>query len=138
VFVRRSSGRWRCRACEVDAVAARRHRRRAELVQRHGGCCERCGYDDWYGVLQFHHREPEEKLFTLGLASMGRSWASLCEEAAKCELLCANCHATHEAAAAITAAERIAARDHPEDRWCDRHGWRVRLVGATPTARSAA
>jgi hypothetical protein len=98
------------------------------LVRHHGGRCERCGYGIWPGALHFHHRVPAEKGFPLGLASMGRSWEKLCAEAAKCELLCANCHAAHEADTAVAAVRSIDEPQDPRDRWCARHGWRRHVL----------
>lgn len=76
-------------------VKAHRLRRKALLVQEAGGKCVRCGYDKCLSALQFHHRDPATKLFSL---SSGIKRLDLMrEEAAKCDLLCANCHAeAHE------------------------------------------
>lgn len=55
--------------------------------------CERCGYAD-FRALEFHHRVPEEKSFALVKGvQRGLSKARLLAEVAKCEVLCANCHA---------------------------------------------
>jgi 5-methylcytosine-specific restriction endonuclease McrA len=63
---------------------------RADLVASRGGRCEVCGYTGTTAALEFHHRDPRSKEFTLSRASAAgvRVWA----EAAKCDLLCANCH----------------------------------------------
>jgi len=52
--------------------------------------CERCGEGRWY-CLDFHHRDPTTKEFTVG-ESVRRSWKVIKAEIAKCEVLCANCH----------------------------------------------
>lgn len=55
--------------------------------------CSRCGFDH-PAALQFHHREPSEKAFNLASAvSDGKSWETILAEIAKCDVLCANCHA---------------------------------------------
>lgn len=42
-------------------------------------------------VLEFHHRNPDDKDF--GIADMRtRSVETLDEEIAKCDVVCANCH----------------------------------------------
>ena len=64
-----------------------------QLILRKGGKCERCGYNKCEAVLQFHHRNPKEKKFELAIRSNSHSWEEWQEEANKCELLCANCHA---------------------------------------------
>lgn len=62
-----------------------------------GGRCRLCGYDSYVGALQFHHREPAAKAFGLGQRGLTRSLAAMRAEAAKCVLLCGNCHAEVEA-----------------------------------------
>src|SRR5690348_2447627 len=73
---------------------ARGQRRKLDLIAERGGRCERCGYRKNYAALTWHHLEPSRKSFELDLRAMSnRSDAMLHEEAAKCRLLCANCHA---------------------------------------------
>jgi predicted Zn-ribbon and HTH transcriptional regulator len=86
----------RCPKCRADAVAGRRRRVKAMLVAEAGGRCVRCGYDRYLGALQFHHRNPAEKSFQLSMGGLTRSLASMRAEAAKCDLLCSNCHAEVE------------------------------------------
>ena len=56
----------------------------------------RCGYDEYIGALQFHHLDPLSKGFALSHRGATRSVAEARAEAAKCVLLCANCHAAVE------------------------------------------
>lgn len=59
-----------------------------------GGCCSICGYKKNVAALHFHHAEPSQKQFKLGLRILSnRRWEAIKEEAKKCDLLCANCHA---------------------------------------------
>lgn len=69
------------------------HAMKHQLIVERGGKCERCGYDKCEAALQFHHRNPAEKSFMLSIKSSSHSWEEWQEEAQKCELLCANCHA---------------------------------------------
>ena len=94
-FVRDSHG-TRCSKCRSEQVSRRRQRVKQILVAEAGGCCVLCGYDRYVGALQFHHRDPAQKRFQLGAAGLTRSLAAMREEAAKCSLLCANCHAELE------------------------------------------
>lgn len=66
--------------------------RRAERRQRllAGRACERCGFDD-PRALEFHHRDPDEKSFTV-MRNINWRMELLLKEAEKCEVLCANCH----------------------------------------------
>ena len=89
-------GIYRCLRCRSEAVARRRRRLKEILVSEAGGCCSLCGYDRYVGALQFHHRESSEKLFGMGERGLTRSLAAVRAEAAKCILLCANCHAEVE------------------------------------------
>ena len=89
--------RFRCARCLVESVAERRRALKRTLVGEAGGCCSRCGYDRYAGALQFHHRDAAEKVFSLSNRGVARSLEALREEASKCVLLCANCHAEVEA-----------------------------------------
>jgi transposase len=90
----------RCEQCRRDRVVARRRRVKELLVQEAGGRCQLCGYDRYLGALQFHHLDPNEKAFGLGLRGIARSLERCRDEARKCALLCANCHAEVEAGVA--------------------------------------
>src|SRR5262249_49175277 len=55
------------------------------------------GYDRCLRALTFHHRDPSQKVFPLDARNCAnRSEGVLAGEAAKCDLLCANCHAEVE------------------------------------------
>jgi hypothetical protein len=69
---------------------------KARLVEEAGGRCALCGYDRCQAALQFHHRDPGEKLFAISHQGLTRSLARAREEARKCILVCANCHAELE------------------------------------------
>ena len=47
-------------------------------------------------VLEFHHRNPDEKLFTIGRATGTESVPKLLAEIEKCDVVCANCHRRRE------------------------------------------
>jgi hypothetical protein len=58
--------------------------------------CQICG-EDRPECLQFHHRDPSQKEFTIGnIIRNGVSLETLQREIAKCDVLCANCHAVIE------------------------------------------
>jgi transposase len=90
------SKRFRCERCARDAVVERRRRIKATLVAEAGGACVLCGYDEAPAALHFHHLEPSEKAFSLAAHGVSRSLERARAEAAKCVLLCANCHAAVE------------------------------------------
>lgn len=96
IFVIEKSGRARCRQCRMDRVAERRRKVKRILLEEAGGRCSRCGYDRFVGALHFHHLDASQKSF--GLAEKGATIAiaTVRAEAAKCIVLCANCHAEVE------------------------------------------
>ena len=59
---------------------------------RRAHSCVVCGEDD-ERCLDFHHRNPKEKVLEITVAA-NRGWSvqSLLEEANKCDMFCANCH----------------------------------------------
>jgi len=83
------------RACRTESVVRRRARVRFQLIEEAGGRCLLCGHDRKMAALQFHHVDPTTKLFTLRNGDT-RSLKRMRAEAAKCILLCANCHAEVE------------------------------------------
>lgn len=94
-FVLDRDGYYRCPKCRATSVIRRRAGIRAQLLSEAGGCCAICGYARDPAALQFHHLDPASKDFTLRNGDT-RSLARMRAEAAKCILLCANCHAEVE------------------------------------------
>lgn len=74
----------------VKSVVEWRRRTKIKLVNYKGGKCEKCGYDKCVDALEFHHKLPNEKDFTIS----GKSWSfeKLKNEVDKCILVCSNCH----------------------------------------------
>jgi transposase len=96
-FKRRAKGGYLCTKCRSEAVTRRRRKIKRILVAEAGGRCAVCGYDRCVSALEFHHRDPSEKRFTLSQRGVTRSLEKAREEARKCVLLCGNCHAEVEA-----------------------------------------
>ncbi len=74
----------------MDYKAVWRERTRAWAMELLGGKCAKCGGTD---RLQFDHRDPANKTFTIsvGIADCF-SKARLETELTKCQLLCVDCH----------------------------------------------
>ena len=91
VWSRRSSkGKTAVIACNRSL----RRRKKQKLVELFGGKCIDCGYGAHWAALQFDHLDPAQKKFNIsGGAGIAKKWNTLVEEARKCELVCANCHA---------------------------------------------
>ena len=79
----------------APAITSIRKAIKKQLVKYKGGACEVCGYSKCYRALEFHHRNKNEKDFSiskklnLGIFSMDLYY----KEIDKCMLVCANCHA---------------------------------------------
>jgi hypothetical protein len=53
--------------------------------------CMICG-EDHPATLDFHHRDPKQKEFSIAKISRGYSKEKLKKELDKCDVLCSNCH----------------------------------------------
>jgi len=101
----------------------RRKELKAELIADHGGRCLDCGYSGIATALEFHHRDALTKEFAIGSSSVSR--ARLWAEAAKCDLVCANCHrARHAAVRKAGGGPVVAARRRTKQRAVDLLGGR--------------
>jgi transposase len=100
-FVLEGRGYFRCVRCRSERVASHRRKVKARLVAEAGGRCVRCGYCRIPAALEFHHLEPAQKSFAIGSRGVARAYDEVRAEAAKCILLCSNCHAEVEAGMAV-------------------------------------
>lgn len=71
-------------------------RRRDWVNEQKQGPCAHCGVCYPSYVMDFHHRDPEDKLFSIAWGVSRVSRARLAAEIDKCDLLCANCHRIEE------------------------------------------
>ena len=56
--------------------------------------CQNCGYNKCADALQLHHKDPKTKTDALSrMVMQGYSLDRIMQEANKCIVLCANCHA---------------------------------------------
>ena len=74
------------------AVDKRRKKIKAMAITHKDGKCIFCGYNRYFGALEFHHLDPKGKDFGLGANGLTRSWKRTLKELAKCVLVCSNCH----------------------------------------------
>jgi transposase len=112
-FVSRPDGGYRCGKCRMAAVSEWRRRVKRRLVERAGGKCELCGYNDHLAALHFHHVDPASKAFSISREGTTRSYAEVEAEADKCVLVCANCHAKIEAGVVEVPIEQLPLRLDP-------------------------
>lgn len=78
------------------SVNKKRVNNKFKLIDLFGGKCLWCGYNKSRSALQFHHPN-DDKEFGLSQSGNTKSLEKLIEEAKKCILICANCHAEHHA-----------------------------------------
>lgn len=65
--------------------------RKLKALAYKGGKCQKCGYDAYYGALEFHHRDPDSKEFSW-VELRNKAWTTVMAELDKCDLLCNRCH----------------------------------------------
>lgn len=80
-----------CKQCLNNYQAARWNKNKTILVKEKGGKCEECGRTGHPAIFDFHHRNPNEKDFTISHMRVA-SLAKLRIEITKCDLLCSCCH----------------------------------------------
>jgi len=74
----------------------RRNQARVAKIKMNKGC-KNCGYDKNPAALEFHHRNPEEKVKGVAIMiSQGLSISSINSEIEKCDVLCSRCHKIEE------------------------------------------
>lgn len=92
----RKKGSSFCKDCFNSYCVERWINKKKEAITYKGGKYNRCGYDQHYAALQFHHTDPSTKKFMWTKLRL-KSWDKITSELDKCELLCANCHAVEHA-----------------------------------------
>jgi len=61
-------------------------------IKKNSGCSV-CKWNEHPEILQFHHRNPEEKSFDLSVETIARKeWIIVEKEISKCDIICPNCH----------------------------------------------
>jgi ribosomal protein L44E len=83
-----------CNSCLYLKYTRPEVERKIAVIQKiklDSGCVD-CGYREHVEALDFDHLPESGKLFNIGEKMGTFSLAKLLEEAAKCEVRCANCH----------------------------------------------
>jgi hypothetical protein len=65
---------------------------KAQEIKMKSGCVD-CGYKGNPYALQFDHTGTDKKESVSNLIRSDYSWETILKEIAKCEVVCANCHA---------------------------------------------
>lgn len=79
-----------CKECFNDYCQKRWVDRKRMAIEYLGGKCIRCGYNEHYAAMHFHHVKGKD--FTWVKLRLF-SWDRVVKELDRCVLLCANCHA---------------------------------------------
>lgn len=79
-----------------EATRARKLANKRWLDEQKKSPCLDCAGAFHTSAMHFHHRDPATKEMGLAKAVLTRGRAFLSAEIAKCDLICANCHAVRE------------------------------------------
>ena len=80
-----------CKQCLYFYQKERWKKRKRVAIEFLGGKCSICGYDKYFGALDFHHIDPKTKEYDWKKYRQ-MSLAKLKNELIKCILVCSNCH----------------------------------------------
>lgn len=64
---------------------------KTKSVKYMGGKCSICGYNKCQDALEFHHKNPDKKDFSIS-SHRGTNFDKIKKELDKCIMLCSNCH----------------------------------------------
>lgn len=76
----------------IESSKAARQRRMKKMQELKDKPCTDCGIKYPYYVMQWDHTE-DNKVASVSKLMTLKSWDTILKEVAKCELVCANCHA---------------------------------------------
>ena len=72
-------------------VKRRRKKIKILAVIYKGYQCKKCGYNKYFENLEFHHKDPNLKDFSIS-QQCNRRWSVVKKELDKCDMYCAICH----------------------------------------------
>lgn len=81
-----------CKSCTIKQTVERQRKFKEECVKYKGSKCEKCGYNKYVGALEFHHKDSNQKDFTIAHSRLTSFSDKVKQELDKCEILCSNCH----------------------------------------------
>ncbi len=81
-----------CKKCTAGRIFIYAREMKQKCVEYKGGKCELCGYDKCNSALDFHHRDPSEKDFSISRVATRRFDDEIKSELDKCDMICSNCH----------------------------------------------
>jgi hypothetical protein len=81
-----------CKICSNSHAIYRQRKFKINCVEYKGGSCSICGYNKCIGALEFHHKDPTKKDYTIANQRFVKFDDRIKKELDKCILVCANCH----------------------------------------------
>lgn len=83
-----------CKKCVSERIKKRKKEfsNRVSQIKLDAGCTD-CGYNKHAGALHFDHLPGFKKVNNVARLTVDSSWVNIEREIAKCEVVCANCHA---------------------------------------------
>lgn len=84
-------GSW-CKRCMTNQALRRQQKYKAQAVEHKGGKCIVCGFNLYFGALEFHHLDPSKKEAGINKLTRSPQTKQVLQELDKCVLVCANCH----------------------------------------------
>ena len=93
-FYMKKSGAFHywCKQCNCKITHDKQRKIKTDALAYKGGHCCICGYNKYFGALDFHHLDPSKKEFSIG-DLRAYKWEKLKPELDKCICVCRNCHA---------------------------------------------
>jgi len=88
----KENGAVYCKPCTSEQTLERTRLLKSKMVEYKGGSCVRCGYNKYYGALEFHHLDPAIKDFNPSKLKKYTFDDRVKMELDKCILVCSNCH----------------------------------------------
>ncbi len=84
----------KCKICEKKRIAQyRRNTKKRLMIDMQVTGCSACHRQYPPGCMQWHHVDPAKKEFSIGARGNIKAYSKVLQEAAKCDAVCANCHA---------------------------------------------
>lgn len=95
--IKEGAKRWRQSPAGKANLKAARDRHKQERVDfiraAKDAPCVDCGVEYPHYVMDLHHRDPSDKLYTVSqMSGQNKSWVLIKAEIDKCDVICANCH----------------------------------------------
>ena len=92
-FRRKKRNIRHCKQCVRAQQVKRTRQFKLDCIDYKGGKCQKCGYKKCQAAIEFHHRIPEQKDFSINNNLNRRNIDDrIKKELDKCDILCANCH----------------------------------------------